>query len=133
MRTNDSALVAIMKKKERKTIKGAARLESPLVAQLRLQLRAAKIENYVIEHQFHPSRKWRFDLAFPAEKLAVEVEGGVWSGGRHTTGAGFIADCEKYNAAVLLGWRLLRCHTGTIRSGIIIKEIIIALGKNDGI
>jgi very-short-patch-repair endonuclease len=39
---------------------------------------------------------------------AVEIEGGVWRGGRHTTGAGFTRDCEKYLAASALGWMVLR-------------------------
>jgi very-short-patch-repair endonuclease len=62
----------------------------------------------VPEHKFHPSRKWRFDFAFPDDKIALEVEGGIHTGGRHTRGAGFKADMEKYNNATLLGWRVFR-------------------------
>jgi very-short-patch-repair endonuclease len=60
------------------------------------------------ELKFHSSRRWRFDFAWPDSRLAVECEGGVWSGGRHTRGAGFIGDLEKYNRATELGWRVLR-------------------------
>lgn len=59
------------------------------------------------EFKFHPKRDWALDFAWD-NKVAVEIEGGAFSGGRHTRGAGFTEDCEKYNAAVLLGWRLLR-------------------------
>jgi hypothetical protein len=62
----------------------------------------------IAEHRFHDSRDWRFDYAWPAERIALEVEGGVWTGGRHTRGAGFMADIEKYNAASTIGWRVLR-------------------------
>lgn len=62
----------------------------------------------VKEYRFHPKRKWRFDYAFPAVKLALEVEGGVWTRGRHTRPQGFLNDIEKYNTATLLGWRILR-------------------------
>jgi len=59
-------------------------------------------------YHFHPSRKWEFDFAWPDQKLAVEIEGGIWIRGRHNRGAGYEQDCEKYNQAVLLGWRVLR-------------------------
>lgn len=60
------------------------------------------------EHRFAPPRRWRFDRSWPARRLAVELEGGVWSGGRHTRPAGYESDCEKYNAACAEGWRVLR-------------------------
>ncbi len=59
---------------------------------------------FVRELVFHPVRKWRFDYAFEAQKLAVEIEGQ----GRHQTYIGFRGDCEKYNSACLHGWRVLR-------------------------
>ncbi len=64
----------------------------------------------VAEHRFHPERKWRFDFCFPESKLALEVEGGIWTagGGRHNRPAGFLKDIEKYNTAAMLGWRILR-------------------------
>ena len=60
------------------------------------------------EHAFHPTRKWRFDFAWPHCKLAVELEGGVFTGGRHSRGAGMVGDCDKYNAAAVMGWAVLR-------------------------
>lgn len=63
---------------------------------------------YEREYRFAPPRRWRFDVAFVRAKVAVELEGGVWSRGRHTRPKGYRADCEKYNAAQLLGWKVLR-------------------------
>lgn len=76
--------------------------------QLADALRLANVEQWDEELRFHATRRWRFDFAWRVRRIAVEVEGGVWSGGRHTRGAGFVGDCEKYNAATLLGWSVLR-------------------------
>lgn len=73
----------------------------------RLCRRACDAE-VVREFRFHPTRRWRFDFALPEHRVAVEVEGGVWIGGRHTSPKGFIGDIEKYNTATLMGWRVLR-------------------------
>ena len=62
----------------------------------------------VAEHKFHDTRKWRIDFAIIDLKIGIEIEGGVWSGGAHTRGKGFIEDMEKYNAAVTFGWVILR-------------------------
>ena len=60
------------------------------------------------EYKFHPTRRWLFDYAIIEHKIAIECEGGVWTRGRHTRGAGFIGDMEKYNTATLMGWKVLR-------------------------
>lgn len=62
----------------------------------------------VTEFQFEPARRWRFDYAWPEAKVALEVEGGIWTGGRHTSAKGFSRDMAKYNHAVTLGWGVLR-------------------------
>lgn len=72
---------------------------------------------------------WRFDFAWPDKQLAVEVEGGIWNGGRHVTGAGFEADCDKYNKATLMGWRILRFTNTSIKSGVAVQCIGIALAQ----
>lgn len=61
----------------------------------------------VREYRFHPVRKWRFDFAWPSVRLAVEIHGGTFVAGRHNRGTGIQGDCEKNNAAVLAGWRVL--------------------------
>lgn len=65
----------------------------------------------VKELKFHPTRKWRFDYAFPGLLVAVEVDGGVWTGGRHINPAGYINDMEKLNTAASMGWLVLRITT----------------------
>lgn len=60
------------------------------------------------EHVFHPGRRWRFDFANVRARIAVEVEGGIYQAGRHQRPGGYVKDMEKYNAAVLDGWMLLR-------------------------
>ncbi len=90
---------------------------SSLEEQLLFQIKAARLPQPVREFQFAKPRRWRFDFAYPAHKVAVEVEGGVWIGGRHMRGRGYESDCEKYNEASLAGWRVLRFTPAMIRSG----------------
>lgn len=73
---------------------------------LRQQLGLEAVE----EHPFHPERKWRFDVAIPSLKIAVEIEGGIWKegGGAHSRPANILRDIEKYNAAIMEGWKVLR-------------------------
>ena len=63
------------------------------------------------EYRFHPIRKWKFDWAIPSLKVAVEYEGIMAQKSRHTTVSGFTKDTEKYNAAQILGWVVLRYTT----------------------
>ena len=61
----------------------------------------------VLELLFHPTRKWRFDYAWPDAKLALEIDGGGAQGGRHSRIGGMRKDMEKGNAAIEAGWRVL--------------------------
>lgn len=76
-----------------------------------------------VEYPFAKPRRWRFDLAWPIHLLAVEVEGGTWIAGRHSRGAGYEADLEKYNEATLLGWRVLRVTTDMVTDGRAIRLV----------
>jgi len=64
----------------------------------------------VEEHRFHPKRKWRFDFSWPDNRVALEVQGGIWGGGRHSRGAAMLKEWEKLNTAATLGWRILYCQ-----------------------
>ena len=93
--------------------------ESPLERELAFQITACGLPEPVREWRFAPPRRWRFDFAWPLldQKLAVEVEGGIWTRGRHTRGKGYQADLAKYNRATLDGWRVLRVTGAQIKSG----------------
>lgn len=94
-------------------------------------LMAACVPQPIYELRFAPPRRWRFDFAWPEHMLAVEIEGGTWSGGRHTRGKGYANDCRKYNAAVLLGWRVLRFTTEMVANGSALAAIEEALGRGE--
>ena len=93
-----------------------------------LHLRAAKVPPPEKEHRFHPKRRWRLDYAWPAERVAVEVHGGVHVQGRHTRGVGFVNDREKANQAQLMGWTYLEVCPEQIRSGAALEWVERALG-----
>lgn len=114
----------------------------------------------VAEHVFCDGRKWRFDFAFPnvinhqdtksprksiSKKLgvlgdlvvqptcgglAVEVQGGIWTRGRHTRGAALKLEWEKLNTAAILGWRILYCEPGEILTVKFARMIKAALEFN---
>tara|TARA_B100001057_G_scaffold480786_1_gene554022 strand:- start:297 stop:644 length:348 start_codon:yes stop_codon:yes gene_type:complete len=89
---------------------------------LALLLLHAKIP-FQREYKFHMARKWRFDFVIGHQplsaKIAIEIEGGIFSQGRHTRGTGFSKDCEKYNMAVLQGWSILRYPTQMVSMNVL--------------
>ena len=93
---------------------------------MRLKVRGAPMPVEELEFAL-PVRGWRFDLAWPEAKLALEVDGGAYAGGRHTSGAGFEEDQIKRNAALLLGWRVLHVLPKHLNSGSTISLITNAL------
>lgn len=80
------------------------------------------------EHQFHAVRRWQFDYAFPESKIAVEVEGGIWrnGGGAHSHPLNIERDIEKYNAAAMLGWRVLRYAPENLGNAVHDLRVILA-------
>ncbi len=106
----------------------------------------------VEEYRFLEDRMFRFDFALPGLKIGIEVEGGVfaaqvadelvYAGGklskipgkrsRHTTGAGYQRDCEKYNLAALNGWIVLRFTSPMIESGKAVRMIVDAIKVRSG-
>jgi very-short-patch-repair endonuclease len=68
------------------------------------------------EYKFCPDRKFRADFAIPGLKVLIEYEGAVYTQGRHTRGAGYVKDCEKYNIAAMLGWHVLRYTANDLRN-----------------
>jgi hypothetical protein len=94
------------------TIKPKVRRVHPQIEQLKLCLRGLGME-FKEELVFHPVRKWRFDLAVPELKLAIEYQGHGQTGrkkhvGGHASVTGLAGDCEKDFAANVLGWRVLK-------------------------
>lgn len=89
-----------------------------------LQLRAEKIF-YDREFEFDPLRKWRADFYVETDcnHILVELEGGVYTTGRHVRGAGYEADIEKYNEALLAGYTLLRGTAKHIKSGKLLEWV----------
>jgi very-short-patch-repair endonuclease len=64
-------------------------------------LRDGGVTGWVLSHPFGP---WTIDLAFPAEKVAIEVDGWAW----HVDAERFRNDRRKQNALVRAGWDPLR-------------------------
>jgi very-short-patch-repair endonuclease len=105
---------------------GAELLGSEPERAMETHLKQAGFTGYVREYQFAPPRRWRFDFAWLDQKLAIEIEGGVFgtgrqhTPGRHSRGVGLTADCVKYAEAMCLGWRVLRvtpAQVGMDRAG----------------
>ena len=72
----------------------------------------------VWQREYRPfdGRRFRFDLAAPAPHfVAVEVDGGTWVQGRHTTGSGYDSDCLKHNLATASGRRVFRVTSSMLR------------------
>ena len=68
---------------------------------------------------------WVFDLACPEYKVAVEVQGGTYSGGAHVRGKGYENDCKKGNAARLAGWQVYAFTGAMVYSG----EALLIIGE----
>lgn len=80
-------------------------------------VKAMRLPDPVREFRFHPTRRWRFDLAWPQALVALEIHGGEFIQGKHNRGLGMAKDFEKLNTAQLDGWLVLHCTGAQVRSG----------------
>lgn len=103
--------------------------KSDLEIALLRQIRMLKLPAPEEQVRFHPKRRWRFDLCWPAKHWAVEIDGGTFSGGRHVRPLGFEKDAEKLNEASLAGWRVLRVTGAMVNDGRAVQFIERALGQ----
>lgn len=94
-----------------------ARERPDLEAALLAQIAAAGLPAPVREAHFALPRQWRFDFAWPDQRIALEIEGGIYRGGRHSSVTGLKSDMEKYNEAALRGWTVYRVHGDMVRDG----------------
>lgn len=104
-----------------------SKLEQDLLKQICLE---GLHEGMVRELRFHPQRRWRLDFAWPDNLLACEVNGGVWTRGRHSRPRGLLNDWEKASEAAILGWRLVIVSGLEVRNGAAIDRIKRALQWN---
>ena len=117
-----SKLTDILSPARKKTV--VKRIEALPLREIKLVLQLMKID-FIAEHRFHETRQWRFDIAIPSLKIAIEYEGIMSRKSRHTTVTGYTKDCEKYNAATIAGWRVLRYNVFNYRSaGADVESII---------
>ena len=100
---------------------------SPLEQLALNQIRAHKLPIPVTEYRFCPQRRWRADFLYLEQKILIEIEGAHWTSGRHTRGSGFDKDCEKYNTAALMGYKVLRVTSTHLKNGQFIEWLKLAL------
>jgi very-short-patch-repair endonuclease len=104
-----------------------------LEAMFHIQVRAVRLPAPQREYKFHEKRAWKIDFAWPAAKIAVEIEGGTYNQGRHVRPEGFERDCKKYNQLTAMGWTLFRFTGRMVKSGEAIQFIegIFGRGENE--
>jgi very-short-patch-repair endonuclease len=103
--------------------------KSQLEAKVELVLLYHILAPFEREFKFHPTRKWRFDFAWPLKKVAIEVQGGGWVSGKHSRPAGMAKDAEKLNEAQNLGWQVYIITQDMIKEGNWVHWIKKALAK----
>jgi len=80
------------------------------------------------ELTFAPPRRWRFDWAYRQERIAIEYQGGNYTGrGGHNTVKGLRNDYEKFTEAALRDWLLILIDSGSVRDGRAMQWVARAL------
>lgn len=102
--------------------------------QLALQLKSAHIE-FTREYRPWKARRYRFDFCIHPYEFAnvtfilIEVQGGIWNKGAHSSGIGITRDCEKYCLAAIDGYLVMPVTPDQIKSGKALQWIEKAIGR----
>lgn len=102
--------------------------KSHLEEQFALSVLALGLPKPEREFVFAPPRRYRFDFAWPALMIAVEIQGGGQRG-RHMRLAGYQQDREKLHLAMLMGWRVYEFTTKHVKSGLASTVIELAITR----
>ena len=81
---------------------------------MRLRSDGVDLGYWEAEYQFHPTRKWRLDFAWPELWLGIEIQGSTWARGKHSRGRGHANDCQKISEATAMGWSIMTVTTEQI-------------------
>ena len=103
-------------------------------ASLLAQLREARSDLVVLpEQRFHATRRWRIDLlvgdASGWPGVAVEIQGGIWTGGKHGRGSGLVKDFEKQAAIAAAGYRFVPVTPQDVRTGVARARILACFSR----
>ena len=101
--------------------------QSELEELFAFQVKATGLPEPEREAAVIPGRKFRFDFCFREARLLIEINGGTFTKGAHSTGQGIARDYEKANLAVLHGWRVLTFDGKAVKSGEAVETIRKAL------
>ena len=91
------------------------------------QLDALGLTGYLREYPAVKGRKFRWDFCWKSARLLVEINGGTFTKGAHSTGTGIRRDYEKNNLAQLAGWRWLMFDGEMVMSGEAVEIVRKAL------
>lgn len=109
-------------------ILAAEGVESQLELSLLKKLRRAGLPEGTAQVRGIPGRRFAFDRAWPDHKVAVDVQGAIYTKGKHSSGVGIERDTEKACLAALAGWTYLPVTEKQIESGRAVSWIAQALG-----
>lgn len=84
---------------------------------------------YIREYQALAPRRYRFDFYIPSMNLLIELQGGIWIRGGHTTGGGIQRDCRKMDEAVLAGYNVMHFTTRDVDDGYAIDAVVRMMDK----
>lgn len=94
-----------------------------------LKILNSTYEGWTVEHRFDSVNRYRFDYAHLKIHIAVEIEGGIYTGTGHAKTGTYLKDMKKYNLAQLKGWIVLRYAYG--QENLIADDVRKAVQKRE--